>query len=263
LSTRSKAAYGNYFRIQEAAFENRDLRDKIKLLVYKVVVISVLLYACEVWIWSERDLTAMENIQIQLLKRIFRLRDYRNRVSHLDLLMWAERLDVYIYPVHILIMQRKIRYLGEILRMKDDRTNIQLLHAVIEGGFRYAGKQPISYRGSLKKALLAFDFKLDNLVEQAKDEKKWNAALASGKEKCYTAWIKANTSTSIYQTSEITKEGQLVKVNTNKMLAARKLPTGAQFIDDRNVTNRRTPRIFDSEVVISEDVTDWLYDLGD
>ncbi len=115
----------------------------------------------------------------------------------------------------------------------------------------------------MKKALLAFDFKLDNLVEQAKDEKKWNAALASGKEKCYTAWIKANTSTSIYQTSEITKEGQLVKVNTNKMLAARKLPTGAQFIDDRNVTNRRTPRIFDSEVVISEDVTDWMYDLGD
>jgi len=254
LVTRSKAAYSNYFRLQEGVFENRDLTDKIKLLVYKVVVICALLYVCEVWIWSERDFTAIEHVQIQLLKRIFRLRDYRNRVSYLDLLMWAERLDVYIYPVHILVMQRQIRYLGEILRMKEDRTNSQLLHADMEGGFRYAGKQPVSYRGSLKKALLAFDFKLVDLVEQAKDERKWNAALASGKEKCYTKWIKANTSTSIYQTSEISYVGSIVKANTNKMLLARRLPTGATFIEDVNVTTRRLPRRFDSYADINEDI---------
>jgi len=210
---------------------------------------------------SLKDFAAMEHVQFHLLKRIFGLRDPRHRVSYLDLIMWAESRGVCVYPLRILIKQRQIRYLGEMLRMEHDRTNHQLLHADIEGGWRYQGGQMVTYRGNLRKALRDFGFNLDRLYDIAQNEKVWNEAMEVGKKRCFTEWIKKRISTSTYQTSEITYEGSKVKRNTNEKLLARGLLSGATMIEDINVTSRRRPQRSTSNTETHEDVSDELYDL--
>lgn len=244
LGARSQSGWGAYFKLRIAVFENKDLHIEIKLLVYKVVVVNAILYACETWNMTPRDFASIEHIQMQILKRIFRVRGYHNRVSYLDLIMLAEYYKVTIYPLEILIQQRRLRYLGEIERMNDDRLCRQLLHSDRVDGYRFPGGQPVNYRGNLKKDLKAFEIDPKKWSEIVKCEEDWKQEILTGKEKRFKSWIRSNISESTYSIGqkEITVRGGQIKKIANDMLAKRKFPQRGRVFQDTDVTSRRKTR---------------------
>ncbi len=102
IQSRVKKAYASYHMHKTAIFSNPNLSFIVSLSMYKVLVLSVLLYGCESWIISARDLKTLESFQYQILKSIFRISSY-DKISYTNLLMLAYRYGVEIFPVEIVL----------------------------------------------------------------------------------------------------------------------------------------------------------------
>ena len=71
------------FKLNEAAiFKNKDLPFNIILSNFKIMILSVLFYACEVWCLSKNQVKILERVQYTLLKRIFKCHNYEDKILY-------------------------------------------------------------------------------------------------------------------------------------------------------------------------------------
>jgi len=102
-------------------FSSRLLSKNIKIKIYRIIILTVVLYGCETWsliLREQRKLRVFENM---VLKRIFGPR--RDEVTGEWRRLPSEKLnDLYPLPnVVWVIKSRRMRWAGHVARMGEER----------------------------------------------------------------------------------------------------------------------------------------------
>ena len=89
---------------------------KTKISVYKVAVRSVLFYAVESWPLKALHLHDLEVFDHHCLRKILKIR-YSDRISNVDVRHHCCKIE----PAATIVKQRRLRWLGHVLRRPNDR----------------------------------------------------------------------------------------------------------------------------------------------
>jgi len=125
---KASKAFGS---LREAIFMNRTFSVSTKRNVYKAVVLSVLLYGAETWTIKAPDLrrlTTFHNRCVRSILGVSRYQQWRERITTKNL---SEAFGMQ-WSVSDFIMERRLRWLGHLGRMSNDRLPKQLLFGELQ-----------------------------------------------------------------------------------------------------------------------------------
>jgi hypothetical protein len=127
VSHRIQLAAAAFHRLLRPFFQQRCIPRITRITVYKVMVISVLLYGSEAWALTARQLERLEVFHRACLRRILGVR----RRDHISNARLHDRSRTQ--PIADLLAWRQLRWLGHLGRMGDDRLAKQMLYTTMAG----------------------------------------------------------------------------------------------------------------------------------
>ncbi len=156
-------AFHKLFRL----WKDRYLAQSVKLSKYKAIVLATLLYGCESWAVSKDQLQKLGTFHMRCLRRICGLTLWQRKRNQ-DILAACK-----METIEALVKFRRLRWLGHIARMEDDRLPKQLLFAQLEKKSSVGPGRPIKcwtdyVRDDLRTISLAYDW-----YRLAQNREKW------------------------------------------------------------------------------------------
>ena len=125
IQNRINKAQAIFSQLRRHLWIRREISMKTKLSVYKAAGRSVLFYAVETWPLKALHLHDLEVFDHRCLRKILRIR-YSDRISNVD----VRHRCCNIEPAAMIVKQRRLRWLGHVLRRPNDRIIKQVLLAV-------------------------------------------------------------------------------------------------------------------------------------
>ena len=119
--TKSQALFS---QIRRNLWNRQEISMKTKISVYKATVRSVLFYAVETWPLKALHLHDFEVFDHCCLRKILKIR-YSDRISNVD----VRHHGYKIKPAATIVKQRRLPWLGHVLRRPNDRIIKQVLQA--------------------------------------------------------------------------------------------------------------------------------------
>ena len=176
LGRRLRAAGDAFKQLQPRVFRCRSVGLGTKLRMYMSVVLSVLLYgAAESWALTESQLHRMCMFHNTCLRRIL-------GVARLDMVSNVELFERAGMPCFSELLRRhRLRWLGHVARMPNERWAKQLLFAhEIPGGSRRVGRPHAVWSDAVRSDLTARQGMLagQDWYTVAQDRAAWQAVLA-------------------------------------------------------------------------------------
>jgi len=168
---RASTAFG---RLRTRVFLNKNLRLRTKIVVFRAIVLSTLLYGCECWTPYRKHIKKLETFQIRCLQKILRI-TWKDRIPHSEILLRAETSSV-----EALINHRVLRWTGHVIRMADNRLPKITLFSELENGSRPHGCPKRRYRDHLRDVLNSCGIPTDTLEEKAYNRPTWRALCHQG-----------------------------------------------------------------------------------
>ena len=170
-------------------FRNRHASIVTKLVVFNAVIMSVALYACDIWNSTAAQVESLEKLQFKLLRLIFRFRK-RDFMSREAIIQRAAVAGVTIVPIAVLIHQRRLRFLGRVENKPNSSYLKQVLHGeLLSSQSRKPGASKTSFRSAVKYSLRACsisEIKWDAKRKLPEDE--WQAVVAEGGRTALAEW---------------------------------------------------------------------------
>lgn len=129
LARRISRAQGAWNTLSHVWKDNR-LTVATKVRIYKASVLPVLLYGCETWAVSERQVRRLESFQIRCVKKLaktnyLKMRD--NGISYLDLLQSLSSEKAKLHTIRWTMQSKLLSWVGHLARMDDNRIPKLLL----------------------------------------------------------------------------------------------------------------------------------------
>ncbi|CAH8492886.1 unnamed protein product [Dicrocoelium dendriticum] len=162
----SKAAVA-FGKLEYRVWNNHQLSIGTKLMVYKSMVLSVLLYGSETWTMYRRDVRYLERFHQQCLRRILRI-GWGARVADTEVLRRSG-----MYAVDGILLLRHLRWLGHVSRMDSTRIAKQRLYGQVSIGKRQAGKAKLCYQDMIKVSLTRSNLDCRSQKSKALDRGAW------------------------------------------------------------------------------------------
>ena len=122
--------------------QSRGFRTATKILVYKAVILTTLVYGCETWVAYRRHVKVLEQFQQRILRAILGVH-WQDRI--------LEQADTTSIEAHI--VRSQLSWAGHVRRMSDTRRSKQLLFGELSSGKRKTGGQWKRYKDQLKANL--------------------------------------------------------------------------------------------------------------
>ncbi len=128
LAHRLSSANFAFFRLGKTGiWGSRDISRNTQCTIFKTVVLTTLLYCCELWALTAKDVNRLEVFQMKCLRRIY-------GVSLLQKIRNTKIREHCGVPALTCVLRyRRLKWLGHIGRMDLDRLPRQLLACSIEG----------------------------------------------------------------------------------------------------------------------------------
>ena len=149
-----------------------------KLKVYKAVVITTLLYACETWtVYRRHEPRKLQHFHTTSLRRILNIR-WQDKVPDTEVLERANLPSIYT-----LLQKCQLRWAGHVYRMPDHRIPKQLLYGELASGKRSVGGQRKRFKDSLKTSLKAMNIDWESWESReshALDRPHWRHLVSTG-----------------------------------------------------------------------------------
>lgn len=142
--SKASAAFGALYR---RLWNVAGVRSETKLKVYHAVVIPSLLYACETWTYYRRHCRLLDNFHLTCLKRILHIK-WQDRITNVEVLRRANTVGMEAF-----LIKAKLRWMGHVVRMGDDRLPKQILYSQIKNSKRLPGGQLLRYKDNLRTTL--------------------------------------------------------------------------------------------------------------
>ena len=174
IQNRTRQTHASFGRLSERVYLNRNLELDTKILVYKAICLSTLLYGSETWTLYRPQIRAIESTHIRLLKRIMGV-TWKDRIPHTEILKRTN-----CYSIEAMLIRRQFRWVGHVLRMPEHRLPRQVLCGELSQGKRSRGAPLKRFKDSLKSNLKACSIRTDDLQQMTADRASWRAT-------CYTA----------------------------------------------------------------------------
>ena len=128
-TAKDSVAFG---RLRTNVWERNGIRLDTKLKVYKAVVLSTLLYACETWTVYQRHAKKLNHFHLRKLLKI----RWQDKIPDTEVLKKAN-----MQSVHTLLKLAQLRWTGHVTRMPDERLPKKFLYGELQVGKRSQGGQ--------------------------------------------------------------------------------------------------------------------------
>lgn len=155
-----------------AAFNNiwksNAVSNSTKLAIIRTFVWSVFLYACETWTLKKKDEQRIQAFEMKCYRRMLRITWHQKiRNTEIRKTLGIDRTLLQT------VMQRKLEMFGHICRMKDDR----MIKQVVFGRMHGKSVRGRPHREWLDDVISWSNLKMNQLIEAAKDRKKWRQVI--------------------------------------------------------------------------------------
>ncbi|XP_035692546.1 uncharacterized protein LOC118427017 [Branchiostoma floridae] len=174
IDNRIRAAHAAFGRLSKRVFLNHDLSLQTKIMVFQAIVLSTLLYGCEVWVLYRRDVKKLERFQQQKLRAILKIK-WQDRVSNEAVLLQAK-----LPSIETTMARHRLRWAGHVKRMPTTRLPRQILYSQLESGTRSRGAPKRRFRDQLKATLLRCDIDHTNWETLAENRSEWRRTITQG-----------------------------------------------------------------------------------
>ena len=170
--SRACAAFAN---LKQVFCGHRYISIGTKVKIFNATVMASLLYGCEAWALTEKQINRLEVFQMQCLRNICGLK-LLDRIEN-DVI----RAKCKQVKVDVQLRYHRLRWLGHLVRMSDDRIPKRMLFSFVEG-HRPRGRPRAKWAGLLINDLqVVRDLKLlvgrEQWYEQCIDKNRWRAML--------------------------------------------------------------------------------------
>ena len=174
IQNRVAKASRSFGRLRNTVWDRKGLKLTTKLKVYRAVVLTSLLYACETWTTYARHERILNRFHINSLKKILHIR-WEEKVPDTRVLERSGMISI-----QTLLRKNKIRWAGHVTRMGDDRIPKRLLYGQLKEGKRSVGRQKKRYKDTLKESLKDFGIEPSSWEKKASDRTTWRRLTTQG-----------------------------------------------------------------------------------
>ena len=160
------------FSMLNNVWRSQQYRAKTKLKIYQSCVLSTLLYGSECWRMTRNDLQKLSGFHTKCLRRILRI-FWPNTISNEEL---YERCGQE--SMEDILMRRRWRWIGHILRKEADDITKTALHWTPEGR-RKRGRPKNTWRRTVDSELTNLHQTWGSIQRMAQDRREWRAFVAA------------------------------------------------------------------------------------
>ena len=139
----------------------------MRIIVYKICVLTALQYASETWTLYKHQLKLLEGFHQRCLRQILHIK-WQFHVSDTEVLGKAG-----LPSIQSMVMKSCLRWVGHIVRMDDGRLPRQFFYGEMWKGKRSALKPKKSIRDTVKYYLKQSGLPVDQWEKMASDRSKW------------------------------------------------------------------------------------------
>ena len=140
----TSCAYG---RLKERVFNNCDLTTRTKVTVFNQCLMPILLYGSETWTLFAHEIKQLRSVQQRHLRNIMNIK-WDDFVSNEEVLRQSNSTDI-----EVILAQNRLRWLGHIARMDENRTVKQLFYGELVSGNRPIGRPRLRFKDNIKALL--------------------------------------------------------------------------------------------------------------
>ena len=145
-----------------------------KIKVYQACVLSTLLYGSESWTTYARHEKRLDVLHMRCLRKILGL-TWKDKVPNTEVL---ERANLASMPA--ILCKRRLRWLGHVRRMNDDRLPKQVMYGELADGKRKRGRPVLRYKDVCKSSLQRCGIAINSWEEKAQKRDGWREAITCG-----------------------------------------------------------------------------------
>ena len=164
-------------QLSKRVWGNNQLTLNTKLKVYQACVLSSLLYGSESWTTYARQESRLESFHIRCLRRILGI-TWQDRVTNTAVLEKADSLSM-----HLMLCQRRLRWLGHVHRMDDGRIPKDVMYGELASGRRPTGRPALRFKDVCKRDLKLTGIDPNSWESLADNRSGWRHAVREGVER--------------------------------------------------------------------------------
>ncbi|RUS68624.1 hypothetical protein EGW08_023614 [Elysia chlorotica] len=162
----------NSFRMLNNVWRSSQYKFKTKLRLYQSCVLSTLLYGSECWRMTQSDLNKLSTFHTKDLRRILRI-SWPETISNQHLLARCNQLCM-----NTIIMQRRCRWLGHVMRKEQGNITRTALHWTPEGR-RKRGRPKNTWRRTVESELKTMKHTWSSVQRLAQNRQEWRSFVAA------------------------------------------------------------------------------------
>ena len=161
-------------KLKLRVWENKNLSIQTKLRVYEACVLGTLLYGSETWTTYAVQEAKLNAFHMRCLRRILGI-TWMDRVTNSEVLRRARSRTMYA-----ILSERRLRWLGHVHRMDQDRIPKDLLYGQLECGTRKKGRPHLRYKDVCKRDLRAAHIDSESWESIAPNRTLWKSTVKTG-----------------------------------------------------------------------------------
>ena len=171
LRQRVAKAATAFGRLDRRVWSSHDLKIATKLLVYKSMVLSALLYGCETWTVYRKHVRYLDRFHQNCLRRILGIK-WQDRVPDTEVLRRASSTGM-----ETTLMHHRLRWTGHVVRMDHTRLPKRLFYGQLADSKRPRCKPKRRFQDLIKDDLKKTSICLETWEAQAANRDLWRSAL--------------------------------------------------------------------------------------
>ena len=175
INRRISRAAGTCKSLSDRCWNRSGLSMSTKLTVYKATVLPTLLYGSETWATLSIHTHRLETFHQQSLTRIMKIKWWQS-ISNNEVLQRAKSTTI-----ETMLRGNRLRWLGHVSRMKNDRIPKQLLFSELARGTHDCGHPCKHWKDCAKDDLKYFNIDHNSWYRKIKDRAKWQQNVREGK----------------------------------------------------------------------------------
>ena len=174
VSARLSKASAAFGRLRKNVWDRQGITRPTKIKVYRAVVLTSLLYACESWTVYQRHARKLNHFHTTCLRKLLGIK-WQEKVPDTEVLDRAGLPSIYT-----MLMQSQLRWAGHVVRMPDNRLPKILFYGELQEGKRNRGCPKKRYKDCLKTSLKAFRIDPATWELTAFDRSNWRTTVHKG-----------------------------------------------------------------------------------
>ena len=155
------------------SFCNQDIGTLARMQVFKCMVMTNGICACEVWNFKQVEIDRLEKHYFRLMRKTMFMRKYDT--TYREVLQTAREQGVInIYPLECYIQRQQFKFLWKLLHLEDTALQKIVLHGKMDPQYsRGRGGRKRTYKQYIKDALGAFHVIMEQCLQL--EQREWDA----------------------------------------------------------------------------------------